>query len=172
MCPVALNPVTGQPCNEWDEVLLLAVRTTDGILINPSSSYTIDPSDKGILSLGFVLCACPRLMPSANSVMKSGIFISAKENVAAAVKDIEKGVPMPISGKGWLLFLLTAKLPSLTSRARRRRDGWVFIIEECRRTMLFLSHNGLSASPQQRHDIRCQSYHHRLVSVQMSIGRR
>ena len=65
-----------QPCEEWEETLMLAVRSkAGGVVLNPGPTYAVAAAD-------------------------AAIIVCARDKVAAAVKDIEKGITLPINSKG------------------------------------------------------------------------
>jgi putative aminopeptidase FrvX len=65
-----------QPCEEWEETLMLAVRSkAGGVILNPGPTYAVAAAD-------------------------AAIIVCARDKVAAAVKDIEKGITLPINSKG------------------------------------------------------------------------
>jgi hypothetical protein len=65
-----------QPCEEWEETLMLAVHSkAGGVLLNPGPTYPVAAAD-------------------------AAIIVCARDKVAAAVKDIEKGITLPINSKG------------------------------------------------------------------------
>ncbi|ELR14193.1 uncharacterized protein ACA1_025980, partial [Acanthamoeba castellanii str. Neff] len=64
-----------QPCEEWEETLMLAVHSkAGGVLLNPGPTYPVAAAD-------------------------AAIIVCARDKVTAAVKDIEKGITLPINSK-------------------------------------------------------------------------